>query len=385
MFGRIGACPMCFIRYLLWFPTPTISHPPLFTQLGSKKTGSLDNLSLVEIEKPSLAPGEALVRVRAAGINGSDAAAILGILPFVTAPRTPGRDFSGEVVEALDNTGVTLQEWTGADVWGTGSDRGFTSDGTFAEFVKVPVMALSRKPKTLGHTEAASMTLPWLCAWITVDTLANIKKGDNVIIIGEAAEPFSCIFNQLRYFEYFAGARGGIGSAAAQLCKDRGARIFGTYSSLAKVTPPSYLTPIELTSGTAIREAIAREGLQNKIDVLLDCAGYETPFNDALFTMTPKGTGRVVVMAAHAKDGLFPINMRTFYTKALTMKGMKSSMLDSGEIKAFLDELSSKIDSGAFEGPKEVKPVNMEDIDAVRAALQEILTRAAHVRPVIVP
>lgn len=28
------------------------------------------------------------------------------------------------------------------------------------------------------------MTLPWLCAWITVDTLANVKEGDNVIIIG---------------------------------------------------------------------------------------------------------------------------------------------------------------------------------------------------------
>ncbi|KAI6008863.1 chaperonin 10-like protein [Pisolithus orientalis] len=332
--------------------------------LRFEKTGSLDNLSLANIEKPPLAPGEALVRVKAAGINGSDAAAVLGILPFVTTPRTPGRDFSGQVVEALDDSGVVLPEWVGADVWGTGSERGFTSDGTFAEYVKVPVTALSQKPKTLSHCEAASMTLPWLCAWITVDTLANVKKGDNVIIIG---------------------ARGGIGSAAAQLCKDQGARIFGTFTSLANVTPPSYLTPIELTSSTAIREAIAKEGLQNKIDVLLDCAGYETPFNDALFTMTPVGTGRVVVMAAHAKDGLFPINMRTFYTKALTMKGMKSSILNSGEIKAFLDELSSKIDSGAFEGPKAIKTVDMRDMGAVRAALQEILTRAAHVRSVIVP
>ena len=51
-------------------------------------------------------------------------------------------------------------------------------------FVKVPLLALSRKPATLSHAEAASMTLPWLCAWITVDTLANVKEGDNVIIIG---------------------------------------------------------------------------------------------------------------------------------------------------------------------------------------------------------
>jgi NADPH:quinone reductase-like Zn-dependent oxidoreductase len=332
--------------------------------LRFEKTGSFDELALGTISKPALAPGDALVRVKAAGINGSDAAAVLGILPFVTLPRTPGRDFSGEVVEALDDSGAPANTWIGAHVWGTGSERGFTSDGTFAEFVKVPLAALSRKPKTINHTEAASMTLPWLCAWITVDTLANVKKGDNVVIIG---------------------ARGGIGSAAAQLCKDRGARIFGTYTSLAHVTPPSHLTPIELTSNTAIRDAIAKEGLSNKIDVLLDCAGYEHPFNDALFTMTPNGSGRVVVMAVHAKDGMFPIDMRTFYTKALTLKGMKSSILGPAEIKAFLDLLSEKIDCGVFQGPKAVTTVDMKDMPTIISALKEILTRSSHIRSVIIP
>ncbi|KAH0835544.1 chaperonin 10-like protein [Lanmaoa asiatica] len=332
--------------------------------LRFEKTGSFDELAICTLAKPLLAPGEALVRVKAAGINGSDAAAVLGMLPFVTTPRTPGRDFSGEVEEALDDTGAPANSWMGAHVWGTGSERGFTFDGTFAEFVKVPVAALSRKPKTLNHVEAASMTLPWLCAWITVETLANVKKGDNVVIIG---------------------ARGGIGSAAAQLCKDRGARIFGTYTSLVNVAPPPYVTPIELTSNTAIRDAIAKEGLQNKIDVLLDCAGYEHPFNDALITMTPNGSGRVVVMAVHAKDGLFPINMRTFYTKALTLKGMKSSILDSAEIKAFLDLLAAKIDSGAFQGPQAVNTIGLKDMSAVTGALKEILTRSSHLRTVIVP
>jgi len=332
--------------------------------LRFERTGSFDNLALSNVEKPLLDPGQALVRVKAAGINGSDAAAVLGILPFVTVPRISGRDFSGEVVEALDINGIPADEWVGADVWGTGSERGFTSDGTFAEFVKVPVAALSRKPTALSHLQAGSMTLPWLCAWITVDTLANVKQGDNVIIIG---------------------ARGGIGSAAAQLCKDRGARIFGTYTSLANAVPPPYVTPIELTSNTAIRDAIAQQGLQNKVDVLLDCAGYEQPFNDALFTLTPSGTGRVVVMAVHAKDGMFPINMRTFYTKALTLKGMKSSILGPDEVKEFLDMLAAKIDNGAFEGPKEVKAIAMGDINEVTGALNQILKRSSHIRSVIIP
>ncbi|OAX34133.1 GroES-like protein [Rhizopogon vinicolor AM-OR11-026] len=332
--------------------------------LKFEKTGSLDNLSLVNIDKPTLRPGEALVRVRAAGVNGSDTAGVMGILPFVTTPRIPGRDFSGEVVEVLDESGASSQQWIGAEVWGTGGNRGFSSDGTFSQYVVVPIDALSRKPATLDHSKAGSMTLPWLCAWITVDTLANVKEGDNVIIIG---------------------ARGGIGSAAAQLCKERGARVFGTYTSLAKVTPPSYITPIELSSKGAIREAIAKAGFQNKIDVLLDCAGYDQPFNDAVFTMTPEGTGRVVIMAVHTKDGLFPVDLRTFYTKALTLKGMKSGILGPLEVKKVLDELASKIDSGLLEGPKEVKEVDITNMDAVKGALQEILTRASHVRSVIVP
>ena len=53
-------------------------------------------------------------------------------------------------------------------------------------FVKVPLAALSRKPESLSHAQAASVTFSWLCAFITVDPLANVKKGDNVIIIGES-------------------------------------------------------------------------------------------------------------------------------------------------------------------------------------------------------
>ncbi|KAH7920994.1 GroES-like protein [Leucogyrophana mollusca] len=332
--------------------------------LRFEKTGPLDNLTLSNVPKPVPTPGEALVRVKAAGINGSDSAGIQGWLPFVTTPRIAGRDFSGEVVEVTEGSDPSAQEWVGAEVWGTGGDRGFVVDGSFAEYITVPISALSRKPKSLDHVKAGSITLPWLCAWIAVETLANVKKGDNVVIIG---------------------ARGAIGSGAAQLCKDRGATVFGTYRSLANVQPPAFLTPIELSSKTSIREAIAQHGLQNKIDVLLDCAGYEDPFNDAIFTMTPKGSGRIVVMAVHRSDGLFTVDLRTLYAKALTLKGLKSSILGPAEVKKVLDELAAKLDSGDLEGPKEVKTVAMSDMGAVKGALTEVLTRSSSVRSVIVP
>ncbi|KAG9312430.1 chaperonin 10-like protein [Chiua virens] len=357
--------------------------------LRFEKTGSFHELALCTVEKPFIAPGDALVRVKAAGVNGSDAAGILGILPFVTTPRTPGGDFSGEVVDALDDAGASAKQWIGEHVWGTGGKRGFASDGTFAQFVKLPLAALSRKPERLSHVEAASMTLQWLCAWITVNTLANVKKDDNVIIIGEVTFhlPASSldVLTVVAFCFYQTGARGGIGSAAAQVCRDRGARIFGTYSSLATVSPPPYVTPIELSSNTAIRDAIAQHGLYNKIDVLLDCAGFDQPFNDAVLTMIPNGTGRVVVMAVHAKDGLFPVDLRAFYTKSLTLKGLTPNILDEVEIKAVLDWIADKIDNGEFKGPHAVNTVDIKDMGAVTGALTEALTHSVPVRSVILP
>ncbi len=62
-------------------------------------TGSLDSLQLNDLPKPVPGAGEVLVEVRAAGLNPSDLKNVLGRFPYTTTPRTPGRDFSGVVVE----------------------------------------------------------------------------------------------------------------------------------------------------------------------------------------------------------------------------------------------------------------------------------------------
>jgi NADPH:quinone reductase-like Zn-dependent oxidoreductase len=112
-------------------------------------------LKLEQVSKPSLSTGEALIRVKAAGINGvsltslsleqspfllcvmptdscaqSDSVGIQGWIPITTVPRIPGRDFSGEVVDVFDET---AKDWVGKEVWGTGGGRGFAFDGSYAE------------------------------------------------------------------------------------------------------------------------------------------------------------------------------------------------------------------------------------------------------------
>jgi NADPH:quinone reductase-like Zn-dependent oxidoreductase len=59
----------------------------------------------------------------------------------------------------------------------------------YLRYVNVPLAKLSHKPKTLDHAHAASVTLSWQCAWIIVERLAQVKQGENVLIIGNRMVP----------------------------------------------------------------------------------------------------------------------------------------------------------------------------------------------------
>jgi NADPH:quinone reductase-like Zn-dependent oxidoreductase len=308
---------------------------------------------------PEIAANEALVEVKAAGINGSDAASVMGFIPFTTLPRIPGRDYAG-IVAKVGSTDA--EHWVGAEVWGSGGERGFLYDGTFAQYVKVPIESLSKKPKALTFAQAASRGLAWVCSWLAVDTLSQVKKGDNVLVIG---------------------ARGAIGSGAVQLANERGAKVFGTYRSISGEVPP-YLEALDLSTGS-IKELLAKKGVMGQIDVVIDAAGHEAPFNDALPTVKGDGTARAVVMAVHNKDGKFAIDLRTFYLKALTLKGLKSNQLTQVEVKQALDYISARYDEGKFFAPLAPKEVKLSDEEAIHAALKEALTLSAELRTVVVP
>ena len=159
------------------------------------------------------------------------------------------------------------------------------------------------------------------------------------------------------------------------------ANIYGTYR-VVPPNPPSGLKPIALPDATAISTTLKSSGDFGKIDVLVDCAGYEDPLNDALKAM--RDQGRVVVMAVHRPDGRFNIDLRTFYMKSLVMKGLKSSVMKEVEVKEMLDYLSGKYDSGTIEAPSKIGTVSMCDVEGVHKALETATTRSND-RIVILP
>src|SRR5512137_2185929 len=104
--------------------------------------GGPEVLSVGRVPVGPAAADEALVAVRAASINPSDVKNVAGRMRQTVPPRTPGRDFAGVVVDGP-------ADWLGAEVWGTRGDIGFVRDGSHAEYLRIPVEALSRKPANL--------------------------------------------------------------------------------------------------------------------------------------------------------------------------------------------------------------------------------------------
>ncbi len=94
-----------------------------------EKSDDSDNLKfeLADVAVPEIKDGECLVEIRAGGINPSDVKGLLGKMPNLTWPRTPGRDYAGVVVEGPGSL-------IGKQVWGTGGDLGMSRDGSHAEF-----------------------------------------------------------------------------------------------------------------------------------------------------------------------------------------------------------------------------------------------------------
>ena len=138
-------------------------------------------------------PGEAIVRVHAAALNHRDVWIQKGQYAGLKYPVVPGSDGAGVVVEV----GGGIGDWVGKEViinpsldWGEsagyqdpGSFRilGLPDDGTFAEYVKVPVQNLVGKPAHLSFEEAAALPLAGVTAYRALMTRAQARAGEKSV------------------------------------------------------------------------------------------------------------------------------------------------------------------------------------------------------------
>jgi NADPH:quinone reductase len=168
-----------------------------------KSFGGPEAFELRDVPKPVPQTGQVLVRVHATSINPLDYQVRRGDYPdLVPLPAITGHDVSG-VIEAV-GPGVTAFA-PGDEVWYT--PQIFDGPGSYAEYHVAAESIIGKKPASLSHLEAASLTLVGGTAWEALVVRAGLRVGESILIHGGA---------------------GGVGHVAIQLAKAVGARVFTT-------------------------------------------------------------------------------------------------------------------------------------------------------------
>lgn len=208
--------------------------------------GGQDDLALLEVPAPLPRPGEVLVRVRAAALNFSDLLMLRGVYQVRPRPPfVPGQEIAGVVA------GDGARWRRGARV------AGKVFWGGFAEEVAVREDMLFGLPDDVPFEEGAALPVIWPTAWIALHDRARLSAGETVLI--------------------HAGA-GGVGSAALQLARAAGARVFATAGGPDKAALCQELGAAAVfdTGSGPWLEPLMRLTDGRGVDVVFDPVGGET-------------------------------------------------------------------------------------------------------------
>ena len=166
-----------------------------------KEFGEPEVLRLEEVPTPRPGPGEVLVRIHAIGVNPVETYIRAGTYARLPAlPYTPGNDCAGVV----EQVGPDVNEFKPGDrVYSGGSLAG----STYAEFTLCKTEQVHRLPENVSFAQGAAMGTPYATAYRGLIQRADARPGEVALV---------------------HGASGGVGTAAVQLARARGLRVFGT-------------------------------------------------------------------------------------------------------------------------------------------------------------
>ena len=285
------------------------------------KYGGPEVLVHEEAPRPAPQPGEALIRVRAVGVNHVDLDHRAGTSRIpIRFPHILGREFAGEVAGV--NGKSEFKE--GDRVWITcripcrrcelclaGRDNlclkegyfGLDIPGGYAEYVCVPIANLNALPAQVGFEDAAAAQIAFGTAWHVLVVRGFLQAGQTVLI---------------------QAAGSGIGSAAVQVAKLAGAAaIIATASSEKKLERARALGAthlIDYRRENFVDRVMALTGGRG-VDVVMEHVGGEV-FTKSLQCLARGGI--IVTVGAHAGE-VVEFDIIPFFRKELRLAGSKNA------------------------------------------------------------
>ena len=269
-----------------------------------------------DVPLPELPPGEALIKLRLAGICSTDLELVRGYYPYC---GVLGHEFVGEVVDAPGDPA-----WVGKRVVGeinavcgecepcrTGSPTHCANrtvlgianrDGTFAEFLRLPLENLWEVPAGVPD-EAAVFTEP-LAAALEIQQQVQIKPTDRVLVVGA----------------------GRLGQLIAQTLALTGCDLV-----VAARRPRA----VELLRRRQIRTIDPAQTPERKLDIVVEATGSPEGFALARRAVKPRGT--LVLKSTYAGD--LQVNFSSIVVDEITLVGSRCGpfgpalrLLERGEV-----------------------------------------------------
>ncbi len=283
---------------------------------------------------PPVPAGDALVQIHTASVNPSDAKAALGAMPKAVWPRTPGRDFSGIVIEGP-------ADWVGREVFGTGGDLGITRDGTHATHLAVPVAALCEIPNGVSLAEAGGIGVPFVTAWAGYQLAGMPAPGDVVLVLG---------------------ANGKVGQAAIQIAQARGATAYG----VARTGTGDMIFEADTDINAQLRAATHGHGA----DIVFNTVGSPY-FADGCAAMAMHG--RQIFIATIERS--VPFDIFAFYRGQHSFYGVDTLALDASASGAMLRAMAPDFAVGRLM-PFSIEQVSIFSLDEAWTAYCSVLAGA---------
>ncbi len=271
-----------------------------------------------DVPRPTVGPGEVLVRVVATSVNPVDAKIrAAGSWAGITPPAVLGYDVSGTVEEV--GPGVKTLK-VGEDVYFTPEIHG-NHHGSFAEYVAAPAAIVAPKPEGIDHVTAAAIPLAGGTAWEGIVRRLAPRPGAWVLILGGA---------------------GGVGSFAVQFAKACGARVIATASGENRTTLQELGADVAVDYRAEDVAAVAREATGGRgVDALFDCVGAPA-FYPALPAVKP--FGRLATILGGSAD-IAPIVFQNqtlhgiFLVREAGRLQEMAPLFSSGQVRPLIDEV----------------------------------------------
>jgi putative PIG3 family NAD(P)H quinone oxidoreductase len=246
-----------------------------------------DPLYLGDAPDPQPGEGELLVRVHATAVNRADLLQRRGgYAPPDGASPILGLELAGEVVHPVDG-------WKAGD-----RVMAVVTGGAYAEYAAVPGGVAMRIPNAMTYEEAAAIPEAFLTAYLNLFTLGRLGEGEAVLI-------------------HSGGS--GVGTAAIQLAKSAGARVFTTAGSAEKLEHCRELGADVLINyrTESFLERVRAETNGRGVDGILDFIGAAY-WNDNLAALATGGRLMLIGFLGGASGEL---SLGAILPKSLTITG----------------------------------------------------------------